>query len=177
MFYSMSTCGFYDIKIHGENIPTDAVEITTEEYRNLLNGQSNGRPIKADSQGRPYNEEPQAITLDMAKATKLEELAALRYEKETSGVTFGGATILTDGGSQAKLTGAWVRVQRFPETRINWKGASGWSEIGKAEVEAVCDVVSRHVQHCFDNERIHSENIMALVTIEEVDVYDINVGW
>ena len=32
MFYSKSTGGFYDAEIHGNNIPSDAVEITKEKY-------------------------------------------------------------------------------------------------------------------------------------------------
>ena len=44
MFYSKSTGGFYSRAIHGDNIPADAVEITDEEHRELLEGQSRGVP-------------------------------------------------------------------------------------------------------------------------------------
>lgn len=53
MFYSKSTNGFYDAVIHGENIPADAVEITADEHAALLEGQSQGKLIQADTNGKP----------------------------------------------------------------------------------------------------------------------------
>jgi len=34
--YSPSTRGFYEIEIHGNNIPSDAVQVTNEEYIDIL---------------------------------------------------------------------------------------------------------------------------------------------
>ena len=53
MFYSPTTGGFYDRKIHGDAIPADAVEITCDEHAALLAGQSAGQRIEADEHGRP----------------------------------------------------------------------------------------------------------------------------
>ena len=53
MFYSKYTGGFYSAKIHGSNIPSDAVEITIEQHFELLQGQSNGKVISADINGNP----------------------------------------------------------------------------------------------------------------------------
>ena len=53
MFYSATTGGFYDTAIHGNNIPDDAVEITTTEHSALLEGQSQGKLIQADENGYP----------------------------------------------------------------------------------------------------------------------------
>ncbi|WP_315383483.1 tail fiber assembly protein [Microvirgula aerodenitrificans] len=53
MFYSKSTGGFYDVEIHGDAIPADAVEITIDEHTALLAGQSTGQRIEADEHGRP----------------------------------------------------------------------------------------------------------------------------
>lgn len=58
MFYSKSTGGFYDVAIHGDNIPADAVEITTEEHAALLEGQVQGKLIQADANGRPVLVDP-----------------------------------------------------------------------------------------------------------------------
>ena len=54
MFYSKSTGGFYDTAIHGENMPADAVNITKEEHAALMVGQSSGKIITADANGRPF---------------------------------------------------------------------------------------------------------------------------
>lgn len=39
MFYSKTTGGFYNNDINGENIPADAVEITDELHKSLMDGQ------------------------------------------------------------------------------------------------------------------------------------------
>lgn len=54
MFYSKLTNGFYSSEIHGDNIPSDAVEITAAEHSTLLEGQSQGKLIKADETGYPF---------------------------------------------------------------------------------------------------------------------------
>jgi hypothetical protein len=177
MKYSKTTGGFYDEAIHGSNIPTDAVEITAAQHKVLLDGQSAGKPIKSAANGHPFNEEPPARTLADSKNSKLAALATKRYEVETGGIVVNGATIMTDAVSQAKLTGAWLRVQRKPAASIRWKGRDGWVTVGKAEIEALVDAVSDHVQVCFDKEYAHSEVITALTTIASVDAYDIETGW
>ena len=58
MFYSKSTGSFYSREIHGDNIPSDAVEITADEHAALLEGQSQGRLIQADANGRPVLVDP-----------------------------------------------------------------------------------------------------------------------
>ena len=64
MFYSKSTFGFYTPEIHGDNIPSDAVEITTEEHQALLEGQSQGKVIVADESGRPILQDPPPPTAE-----------------------------------------------------------------------------------------------------------------
>lgn len=58
MFYSESTGGFYATEIHGNNIPTDAVEIASEQHAALLEGQSEGKLITADENGFPVLIDP-----------------------------------------------------------------------------------------------------------------------
>lgn len=69
MFYAKSTNGFYDEAIHGDNIPADAVEITTEEHQALLEGQSNGKVIAADKNGKPVLQNPPPPTAEQIIAS------------------------------------------------------------------------------------------------------------
>ena len=59
--YSASTGGFYDVAIHGDNIPADAVEITAEEHQALLEGQSKGKRIVAGANGFPVLVDPEPV--------------------------------------------------------------------------------------------------------------------
>lgn len=58
MYASKTTRGFYDAAIHGDNMPTDVVEITNEEHAALLEGQSQGKLIDFDEAGRPVLVDP-----------------------------------------------------------------------------------------------------------------------
>ncbi|MCX4187159.1 hypothetical protein [Methylophaga sp. OBS4] len=52
-YYSAQENGFFDSDIHGENMPGDIVAISETEYSEIIEGQSLGKIISADSQGKP----------------------------------------------------------------------------------------------------------------------------
>lgn len=52
-FYSASAGGFFDDKIHGSAMPEDAVKITDKRHQDLLDGQTNGKEIAIDKNGKP----------------------------------------------------------------------------------------------------------------------------
>ena len=78
MFFSAKTGGFYDREIHAE-IPSDAVEITTEEWNALLDGQAHGKQIVAGAGGKPELQDPpppapvvpQSVTMRQARLALL----------------------------------------------------------------------------------------------------------
>lgn len=76
MYFAQSTGGFYDRAIHGYNIPADAVEITTEEHQALLEGQSQGKIISADKNGKPVLKDPPPPTAEELQAQKNAEARA-----------------------------------------------------------------------------------------------------
>lgn len=73
-YYSKSTGGFYDKDIHGDNIPSDAFEISDNDWESLLEGQSSGKVIGAAANGTPELQDPPALTqqqqIDAANVTK-----------------------------------------------------------------------------------------------------------
>ena len=69
-YYSKSTTGFYDSSIH-TTMPQDAVQISDTLYADLLNGQSDGQTITADTNGNPILVSPPTPTLDQVKATQI----------------------------------------------------------------------------------------------------------
>ena len=119
----------------------------------------------------------QVVSIDALKSQRLSELAALRYQRETAGITFSNATIETNRESQALITGAWSFSQLNPAVLIDWKGTNGWVQIDAATISAIAGAVATHVQACFSNERVHAEAIAALETSAAVSEYDITAGW
>ena len=76
MFYAKSTGGFYDVAIHGDNIPADAQEITAAEHAALLEGQSQGKRIQADENGYPFLADPPAPTEEELQVIRNQEARA-----------------------------------------------------------------------------------------------------
>jgi hypothetical protein len=62
IYYSSNPRGFYDDRLHGENIPEGAREITSEQHQALLEGQSQGKIIREDADGYPVLIEPRPLT-------------------------------------------------------------------------------------------------------------------
>lgn len=70
-YYSKSTNGFYTKEIHGNNIPVDAVKITSEQHTLLLAQQSSGKKITPDNTGHP-------VAVDILTEQNSKELALTR---------------------------------------------------------------------------------------------------
>lgn len=79
--------------------------------------------------------------------------ASARYKKEVGGIVVSGATVQTDRGSQAQLTGAYNFVQANPSASIQWKQADGsFVELSAEQITAIALAVAGHVQGCFAKE-------------------------
>lgn len=76
MQFSPSTNGFYDPLIHGDTVPDDAVDITTEDYIELLAAQAQGATLQSDETGMPVAVFPAAPTTAQLKATQLASINA-----------------------------------------------------------------------------------------------------
>jgi hypothetical protein len=61
-YYSPSESGFYDSGIHGDDIPSDAIEISEEKWRTMLYEMSTGYAYELDSSGNLESVSGQAVT-------------------------------------------------------------------------------------------------------------------
>jgi hypothetical protein len=60
IFFSAETRGFYDEDLHGTAIPPDAIEVSAEKHRALIEGQADGSEIVVDETGSPTLFNPRA---------------------------------------------------------------------------------------------------------------------
>jgi len=116
-------------------------------------------------------------SLSAHQQRKREELAALRYQHETAGITLNGATIETNRESQALVNGAYSYSLLNPAVLIDWKAESGWIQIDATAIAGIAGAVAAHVQACFSNERTLSELIAAAETVAAVQAIDLTIGW
>jgi len=105
------------------------------------------------------------------------ELEGLRYQIEAGGTMLGQDKLPTDAGSQAKITGAMNKAGRSPSHVFDFKvGRGDFKQFTKAQVEAIFDAVSDHVQACYGAEMAHTIALNAATGQAIID-YDITTGW
>ena len=109
MFASKSTGGFYDITIH-TTMPEDVVEITTEQYKELLSGQSDGKLITYGDDGFPLLSDRPPIPLQIPQKVTMRQARRALY-------------------AAGLLTGVEAAIDALPEpprtaARIEWDYAS-----------------------------------------------------
>ncbi len=105
MKFSKKTGGFYSSAIHGENIPTDAVEITTEEHTQLLADQSGGATIQADVNGYPIAIFPNPLTLTDRQTIAWGKIKTERSSRMSGGSKVSGKWFHTDQDSRLQHLG------------------------------------------------------------------------
>lgn len=165
--------GFYIEELHGDKIPKEAISITEDDWK-MLNSSDNYIYTESGVIKAPEK----LISLEEAIKHKLQYLALLRYEKETSGVEFNGIKISTDRESVSILNSTLASlVNGFAET-IEWKTDSGeFTSIDIITLTEISRQVFEHVQNCFKQENVHALNIKQLTSVEDVNAYDIESGW
>lgn len=82
----------------------------------------------------------------------LSEIAARRYEAETSGTTVEGIPVNTERDSQALLTGAALQAMLDPNYTVRWKTEGGFVDLDSQQIIGLATAVRAHVQACFDRE-------------------------
>ena len=100
-------------------------------------------------------------------------IAARRWLAETSGTTFGGMPIDTDDRSKLLINGAALRANRSADYVLRWKTSQGFVDLSAAQVLAVADAVSEHVQICFDRE----DALLAAVADGSITAEILEEGW
>jgi hypothetical protein len=128
LFYSKSTGGFYDDTIHSE-VPQDAVAITGDLHKHLLNEQSNGKEIKGDDSGFPIVVERAKTEEDIVRERK--DARNLEVSKIT--VTVGSNELDADEKSQERMARRITSLADGATSR--WKRADNiWVDIKKEDL-------------------------------------------
>jgi len=120
--------------------------------------------------------------LPAAKAARLADLAAYRYEQEVGGVDVLGVRIDTSREARNNLTGAVVTAQLAVAAGqafdVKWKGMDGaFVTLSAADMGSLVVAVATHVANCFARELALAGEIAALNSVADVLAFDIGASW
>jgi hypothetical protein len=100
-------------------------------------------------------------------------IAARRYIAETSGTVIASMPIATDDRSKTLINGAALRAYRSTDYVLRWKTSEGFVDLPAAQVLAIADAVSEHVQLCFDREDV----LLGAVAAGSITAEMVEEGW
>ena len=119
-----------------------------------------------------------AHQLTIARAARLAELSARRWEVETAGVTVLNRRFATSREARASMAGAVAALPAGGKrTKIDFKTLDGWCELTAAQMAQAWQAVNDHVQAAFTNERAIAGKIAAAKTAADVEAVDLEAGW
>ncbi|TWA87141.1 uncharacterized protein DUF4376 [Azospirillum brasilense] len=128
--YYFSNGGFYRTEIHGDAIPADAVPLTDDEHAALFAGQSEGKVLVTDADGRPALADPPAPVLTLAerRAAVAAAVDARRDQLMAEGAEHGGKRFALDGTSRTDLGGMATTGVLVLMGALDWPAdyATGW---------------------------------------------------
>lgn len=169
MYFSASKGGFYSLEVHAPSgIPGDAVELTADEYRSLMDGQCAGLQIQPDASGRPVLVQAPAPVVDPAAA-----IAARRFEAEAAGITVNGVEFPTDRDSHGLVNGAALEAVIDPNYSCQWKTVEGFVDLSAQEIVSLARAMRAHVQKCFDREA----ELLAMLKAGSYTTEQLDQGW
>lgn len=100
-------------------------------------------------------------------------IATRRWVAETGGTVINGLTIDTDDRSKVLINGAVLRADRSADYVLRWKTSEGFVDLTAAQVLAIADAVSEHVQLCFDRE----DALLGAVADGSITAEMLEEGW
>ncbi|MGA3827405.1 phage tail assembly chaperone [Pseudomonas chlororaphis] len=127
MYFSESTGGFYDDEIHIGSIPSDAVDLSIDEYEGLMSGQCSGLEIYFDKEsGKP------ALRI-RPEPTRGELVISEKIWREDELLNTDGVVARhrdeAESGEETTLTAAqYQELQRYRKNLRNWPEATGFPD-------------------------------------------------
>ncbi|WP_081048561.1 DUF4376 domain-containing protein [Xanthomonas translucens] len=103
------------------------------------------------------------------------QVTAMRWQKETGGITVGGMPVNTGLDDQNRIASVLAVIALGMET-VDFKISTGWVTLTAVEIQAVAKAVGTHVQACFSAERAHHAAIAKLDSAAAAS-YDVSSGW
>jgi len=191
MLYAKSTGGFYINSIHGDTIPSDAVEITDELYSTLLTGQAEGKQIFTDTEGHPFLVVPPGPTdlyktddgvnwifdIDTAKKNLFASIQAEKKRVKDGGFPLDGVLFDSDDAANIAYLQLQVKLSSTPDYTIRWKASAGvWITMDATLFTSVAAGLEAHYSACFAWQEAKEIEIASCTTAAELEAVSVVFG-
>ena len=177
------------LRFDGENIID--VDSYTKFYidefgdKHIQQDENNTRQILEckwyDELEQDKNGQWKVVTLDKKKEEKMYKVYELRKQKESEGIFVDDFFVDTSETGRLNLSNTinayeWGLIDKS-ET-VSWKVRTGeFKEVNYDKLKIFAGYVAYYIEQLFGVEKYHTDNIKALETIEDIESYDINIGW
>lgn len=169
MWWKKGDGGFYDVKIK------NGIELTDEEWQSLLDGQSKGKEIVEDEDGRPVLRDP-VISLEDAKAVALAGLYAYDSSEEVNTCSVNGVNLWLDKSSRSLF-----RLQAqdsVDDAEFTLYGFDGSQVILTCvQLKGFLSKLESYAMATYGVTRKHEITIKALKNVTAVQSYDFTNGY
>ncbi len=116
--------------------------------------------------------------IDALKEQKRNKATSKRKSVEHGGLTFpNGIRIKTAKADQDRMLSVIVNAERDGITEINFKAESGWAKITISALGQIVKILTRFVQHCFNIEMLHHNQIDLLTNAQDILDYNVESNW
>lgn len=103
------------------------------------------------------------LTIEQAIANKLQEIAAWRYNKETSGLFYANNIFDTSRESRSQLIIMRDEMINGNISSANWKTKDGyWVSMNLEMVTGLISAIAAFVQQCFDQEKMYYDMVYSI---------------
>lgn len=162
--------GFYDTPIEG------GVEISTEYWQELLEGQSSGKEIKENADGYPVLVEHE-YTIDEQKEMKIAEINAYDKSDAVNSFTLAGKQIWLDKDTRVGLVNS-IGIEK-ESGRMNttlWYNAEKYV-IPVDDALAMLNQLELYALDCYNVTQSHIAAVKGLSTVQQVEAYSYKTGY
>jgi hypothetical protein len=109
----------------------------------------------------------------------IDELAEIRFEKETRSIRINGSYVATTRESQSMLSSAYLYIQKDLNRVIDWKCDNTWIVLDATSINVLVDVVPEYIEDCFAREKELWDELKAVPNNDWTALknIDLNIGW
>ena len=173
-------CGT-EVWLAGNDTADAYKEITEEDAQRLIEEQRKAaeqrEKEKRQAEEPKEAEQPKPLSLDMAKAAKIAEIAAYSDSDAVNSLTFNGLktwlTRTVRDGYDTSITAA----KNLGEPNVTFMVGDNEMQLPVEQARRVLDLVQRYADACYLVTERHKIAVRALQTVDEVEKYDYTTGY